>query len=273
MRLFKSKDPAATLAADIATARDQRDRLTARLHDATARAASAKEHVADLLGTDADDAALTKAESAHRAAEDAIAHRSDALAAAEAKLHALEQQQRDLIDAQQREQSIAQVGKDRAALSEAQATFDKACAKFLDVAQRVSPYTPECLELVHFMRQAPNTIGMVLEMVHRGADGWVSLIQSGAAPAVLPTVEAPTAPIVLPPQPPMVELVATHHLCWTDDNGNLRTSPRGHRVLLPAALAEHAVALTAAATFGSDAAKRALAGQHPSIVSSLSTLR
>jgi hypothetical protein len=266
---FFTTDPYAKLAADAQAARDHRDRMIDRLADARKQKASTDAKVATLLANNADDAAVAKAEAASLAAEGSVKHRAAALEAAEVKLEACEREHVNALNAKIAEGSLAQIKRDDEEFVAKHIRYVAAGEEFKEIVLRKACYVPEGHQLAHFLARAPVEIELIAEMVQRGSDGWAGMIRSGAAPAKLPTPEAPAVAVAKEPKPETIDLTCLHHIAWTDPStGSLCFCARGHRPMpaLPKELADHAIALKAAVPFTSPQANLIRKQMHSSIV-------
>lgn len=231
--------------ADVEHARKHRDRITERLAKATHKVEEERHELARLLAEDADDKSVGIVQASHRGALDMAEHVAEALIVAEKHLSDLEKQLADLIDQEQRVETVARINAEAKELTEVKSEFNGVCAKFAEIAGRVGRHTYEGRAIASFMEVAPQEIAAGLAMVCSAMDGYSRRVQAGCAPAKIDEPEGVQTATPATPQPETAGLFAMRNIAWAEGDA-IRLHPRGWPVSLPAHIAKHAVELRAA---------------------------
>jgi hypothetical protein len=237
MALFRTSEK--SVVKDRDTAKANRDRLAATLHEAEANVVATKSAVqrAALAG---DDGTLDAAE----AAEAASLRRHGTIAGARAKaeevLAVLEGQVAAALDAKVRAATAAAIEAIADEIEKSGDSFAIGAAALAEAAKHAALVTPDAAGLSNFasnvMAELPPAIRMTAQMLRSQA----AAVLTGAAPAAMPTPEAVVKPVVLV-QPLTRRLFATRPVKWTDAAGQLRISPQFADVDLPIACADRAI--------------------------------
>jgi hypothetical protein len=253
-----SKDP-------IASARDSKSKLVDRLAAAELAIIEKKEAVKKLAIDGADDAALDKAESAVRAAQDRIGTLTVAIREVENNISVLEAEQAKAADDALRAKTVAElevIGKD---LTKAAADFDDAAGQLAKIAERIGGFIPEGMGLSNFCQVAKIEVPPTVVMLKTLIQSHASSVVAGSGRATLPQLVSAAPAWQPPPSPAMVTVVSIKNIAWENSPGFIRTVHPGYEVELSPSLSRHALSIGAVVQRDDPRAKFHVANRKPTV--------
>jgi hypothetical protein len=243
MALFTKTSPERTLQSNLDAARSSRDRIAARLIEATRLVVDREGALQRLVLEGAQDDVLIIAERALDEVERGQGTLSAALVEAEVLAEKYERELAELLDAAVRKKTAAELVSMASAIDEASATTVAAMAVLSEAVSRAA-FISESAGLATYasasLIQIPEAVGYTVSLLRERA----RLVIEGSAPPTLPTPEQPyKAPVVV--LPTTRRLFSLRAISWSDANGDLRVAQRWHDVDLPLACADRAIATNA----------------------------
>jgi hypothetical protein len=241
MALFRTS-PEKSVVKDRDTAKANRDRLAAKLHEVEANVIANKS-AAQRAALTGDDGALDAAE----AAEAAALRRHGTIVVAHAKaeevLALLEGQVAAMLDAKVRAATAAAIEAIADEIEKSGESFAIGAAALAQAAKHAALVTPDAAGLANFaanvMVELPPSIVMTAQMLR----SQVAAVLSGAAPAAMPTTEAVVKPVALV-QPAISRVFSTKQVTWSTPDG-VRFAPKYVVLDLPPDVAARALKLGA----------------------------
>ncbi|MET4798059.1 hypothetical protein [Bradyrhizobium sp. LB11.1] len=228
----------------VATLRGRRAALSERHTDAQNNILSAQDKIAALLIDNAERATVTKAQAELVNAERDATATADAIARLDAEIGRMDAEHAVAEDRKARETTVAQLAKHEANVNDAAVSLIKALSAFADATDPIVPTVIDAAQTNVLTRRLaaefPQATALITNMIRHHA----SEVLSGRAPRKLAAQEpAPASNMKRAPE--VAGLVAMKPICWSEGD-NTRVAAKGWPVVLPAALAEHAVAIRAA---------------------------
>jgi hypothetical protein len=244
---FLKTDKAKKLQRDLDAARERRSKLGARLDAAESLLSAARGEPAKFARDGAADAALDAAEAKVKAAEARVSTLLSAISDEDGHIAELERQLADLADRALRAETADRCD----ALSVEMEQFEKKIQVLDDLAKLadvVAPIVTDARGIGHFARTAHVELIPALQLLSSLLNSHARAVRSGAAPATLPTPEAPPAP--RPPAPVLEKIWTIEPIAFTQDGHGIRKIDMNEQIDLSPALAKRAIALGAAVPLG-----------------------
>jgi hypothetical protein len=232
MALFRM-NPEKQMASDIAAARTNRDRMSARLLEAEQAVVERRRSAQRLALDGADDLLLDKAEAALRASQDRATTLASAITDAEQHLAALEKAQAEYQDQKTRAATAAEAETLASDMESIATDFDGVITRLAAISERATSFCGDASGLVAYAglskTQVPDAIAMIRAMLHAHAVNLLSVP-------------------VAPPEPNVV-LFAMKPVRWLDADGRQNLGQRFTDIEVPPALVARALSSGACVRF------------------------
>jgi hypothetical protein len=213
-----------------------------------------------------DEAALDRAEAAHRAAQDRLDSRRTKLEAADKLLALLESQLATVADEKLRSATNAATLALAEELIEAGRGFDASTALLNEVCERCLAVTPEARGLHIFTASSRIEVGVACTVIAEEIRQHGRAVLNGLAKAEMPKPAPPAAKVVPAVKEALTRVFATRAVRWRDADGSERCSGKFLDIDVSAAQAERALASGVALPM-SDPARKQNLGSWPGHVS------
>jgi hypothetical protein len=224
MALFRM-NPEKQMASDIAAARTNRDRMSARLLEAEQAVVERRRSAQRLALDGADDLLLDKAEAALRASQDRATTLASAITDAEQHLAALEKAQAEYQDQKTRAATAAEAETLASDMESIATDFDGVITRLAAISERATSFCGDASGLVAYAglskTQVPDAIAMIRAMLHAHAVNLLSVP-------------------VAPPEPNVV-LFCMKPVKWRDASGQQCVAQRFTDAELPPGLVARAL--------------------------------
>jgi hypothetical protein len=258
---YFQKDPAKTMAADLAAKVVERDRIGARLADAETAVVDATSAATELAMSGATDDVLDKAERKVLALRERVSTLRAGLAQLGSKIIALENQYAEHLDATTRRQTAVACRAMADDLEQIAEDIDPIFARMVAITSRAAAaqiWDASGLNTyaTNSQMQIPAAIAAVAQAIRQHGIRVVAKMER----ATLLQAEAPAKTVAVV-EPEVVRVFTLQSVSWTVD-GQLKTVSKFADVDLPPAVAARAIASRACAAIDSDV-RRQWAGNRP----------
>jgi hypothetical protein len=230
-----------TIDKQIATARDTRDKLIARLSESEAAIIACQTKAEQLALDGASDDILTGAENALRAAQDRRATLRAALTKASSECDRLEKERGDAADRKTREETAAALELLSRECVESAEAVRAAVDRLYACMVKAATIAPEASGLATFSEMARVEIPSGAELIAKLLRQNREQVLAGHAPARMPMVPEPFVQPSAPAREPTAMLFALRPVKWRDEFGKQRMGGKFQDCEVPQRLAARAL--------------------------------